>query len=146
MIYSLLLASLPFLGSAALTYRGTDISSLIIEEEAGISYKNLDGDTQALETIFANNGVNSIRQRLWVNPSDGSYDLEYNLELAKRVKAAGMSIYLDLHLSDTWADPSDQVIPTVLRESTGERALTPEIDYPYRLVNHRYRHAHLATV
>ncbi|KAL3472768.1 family 53 glycosyl hydrolase [Aspergillus californicus] len=98
--------------SAALTYRGADISSLLIEEDAGVNYKNLNGQAQPLETILADNGVNSIRQRLWVNPSDGSYDLEYNLELAQRVQAAGMSIYLDLHLSDTWADPSNQDTPS----------------------------------
>lgn len=95
--------------SAALTYRGADISSLLIEENDGVAYKNLNGETQALEAILADNGVNSIRQRIWVNPSDGSYDVDYNLKLAKRVQAAGMSLYLDLHLSDTWADPSDQV-------------------------------------
>ncbi|KAL4930660.1 arabinogalactan endo-1,4-beta-galactosidase [Aspergillus undulatus] len=100
------------LTSAALTYRGADISSLLIEEDAGVAYKNLNGETQAFELILADNGVNSIRQRIWVNPSDGSYDLDYNLELAQRVQDAGMSIYLDLHLSDTWADPSNQDTPS----------------------------------
>ncbi|KAL4944223.1 Arabinogalactan endo-beta-1,4-galactanase A [Aspergillus oleicola] len=109
-VYSLL--PLLTLTSAALTYRGADISSLLIEEDSGVAYKNLNGETQALETILADNGVNSIRQRIWVNPSDGSYDLDYNLELAQRVQDAGMSIYLDLHLSDTWADPSDQTTPS----------------------------------
>ncbi|PYH99231.1 putative arabinogalactan endo-1,4-beta-galactosidase A [Aspergillus ellipticus CBS 707.79] len=107
-----LFSALPLLTSAALTYSGADLSSLIVEEDAGISYKNLDGETQAFETIMANNGVNSVRQRVWVNPSDGSYDLDYNLKLAKRMKAAGMSIYLDLHLSDTWASPSAQTTPS----------------------------------
>lgn len=103
------LLSLSIVTTAALTYRGADISSLLIEEDAGKSYKNSNGETRALETILADNGVNSVRQRIWVNPSDGSYDLDYNVELAKRVKDAGMGVYLDLHLSDTWADPSDQV-------------------------------------
>lgn len=97
------------LTAAALTYSGADISSLLVEEDDGVAYKNLNGQTQALETILADNGVNSVRQRLWVNPSDGVYDLEYNIELAKRAQAAGLSIYLDLHYSDTWADPSHQV-------------------------------------
>ncbi|KAK1141198.1 hypothetical protein N8T08_009237 [Aspergillus melleus] len=112
MLFSLLISSLPLLTSAALTYRGADISSLLVEEKAGIAYKNLNGETQPLEEILADNGVNSIRQRLWVNPSDGDYDLDYNIKLAKRVKAAGMSIYLDLHYSDTWADPKSQDVPS----------------------------------
>ena len=94
---------------AALSIRGADISSLIVEENSGISYKTTNGATEALEVILADSGINSVRQRVWVNPTDGSYDLDYNLELAKRVQAKGMSTYLDLHLSDTWADPSHQV-------------------------------------
>lgn len=97
------------LASASLVYRGADISSLLIEEKAGIEYKNVNGQTQPLENILKAKGVNSVRQRVWVNPSDGSYNLDYNVKLAKRVKAAGMSVYLDLHFSDTWADPSHQV-------------------------------------
>lgn len=107
-----LLASLSVvapLASASLQYRGADISSLIVEEDAGISYKDVNGDTEKLEDILAGHGVNTIRQRLWVNPSDGIYGLDYNLELAARMVDAGMKIYLDMHFSDTWADPSDQV-------------------------------------
>ncbi|KAJ5524984.1 hypothetical protein N7494_011634 [Penicillium frequentans] len=97
---------------AELSLRGADISSLLIEEEAGISYKNSAGTTEKLEVIMSDLGINSVRQRIWVNPSDGSYDLDYNIELATRVQAQGMGTYLDLHLSDTWADPSDQTTPT----------------------------------
>lgn len=107
--FLLLASQLLFPTYAALSIRGADISSLIVEENAGISYKNSAGTTQALEGILADDGINSVRQRVWVNPSDGSYDLDYNLKLAKRVQAQGMTIYLDLHLSDTWADPSHQV-------------------------------------
>lgn len=105
----LLASSLLAPASAALTYRGADISSLIVEEDAGISYKTTSGTTEALEVILADAGINSVRQRVWVNPSDGNYDLDYNLKLAKRIQAQGMTTYLDLHFSDTWADPSDQV-------------------------------------
>lgn len=102
---------LPFasLATAALQYRGADISSVLIEEAAGTEYKNANGEVQPLETILKANGINSIRQRLWVDPEDGNYDLDYNLELAARVQDAGLSIYLDMHFSDTWADPEKQV-------------------------------------
>ncbi|CAI7564411.1 unnamed protein product [Penicillium discolor] len=98
--------------SAALTYNGVDISSLIVEEGKGVSYKNLAGTPENLETIISASGVNSVRQRVWVNPSDGSYDLDYNVKLAKRVQAKGMGTYLDLHYSDTWADPKAQSAPS----------------------------------
>lgn len=101
--------------SAALTYNGADISSLLVEEGKGVSYKNLAGTPEKLETILSASGVNSVRQRIWVNPSDGSYDLDYNVKLAKRVQAQGMSTYLDLHYSDTWADPKSQVLNNIPR-------------------------------
>ncbi|KAG0158824.1 hypothetical protein PDIDSM_6344 [Penicillium digitatum] len=97
--------------SAALTYRGADVSSLLIEEGKGISYKNLAGTPERLETILSASGVNTVRQRFWVNPSDGSYNLDYNVKLAKRIQAQGMGTYLDLHYSDYWADPSEQSAP-----------------------------------
>ncbi|KUL84237.1 hypothetical protein ZTR_06924 [Talaromyces verruculosus] len=100
------------LTSASLQYRGADISSLLVEEGDGISYKNTNGASAKLETILAANGVNTIRQRLWVNPSDGVYGLNYNLELAARMVDAGLKIYLDMHFSDTWADPSHQTTPS----------------------------------
>ncbi|KAJ4245257.1 hypothetical protein NW762_014127 [Fusarium torreyae] len=95
----------------ALTYKGADWSSVTIEEKKGIKYTN-GGSAQPLEKILAANGVNSVRQRVWVNPSNGDYNLDYNLKLAKRAKAAGLSVYLTLHFSDTWADPANQKIPS----------------------------------
>lgn len=95
--------------SASLTYKGADISSLLLLEDEGYSYSTTDGTEEAFETILAASGANSVRMRVWVDPTDGTYDLDYNVELAKRVVDAGMSVYLDLHLSDTWASPSEQV-------------------------------------
>lgn len=100
------------LAAAALTYKGVDWSSLTIEEDAGKSYSSASGSSGSLETILTDAGVNTVRQRIWVNPSDGDYDLDYNLALAKRAKAAGLGIYLDLHFSDTWADAGNQAIPS----------------------------------
>lgn len=98
--------------SAALTYKGADWSSVAVEEDSGVSYSTSSGTTQSLEKILASTGVNTVRQRIWVNPSDGNYDLDYNLALAKRADAAGLGVYLDLHFSDTWADTANQAIPS----------------------------------
>lgn len=94
--------------NAALTYRGVDWSSVKYEEDKGISYTTADGAAQPLEQILASSGVNIVRQRIW---TASEYNIDYNLDLAKRAKAAGMSVYLDLHFSDTWADPGKQAIP-----------------------------------
>lgn len=115
--YSLLLAFAPQV-FAALTYKGVDWSSVTIEEEAGYSYKTASGTAESLEKILAASGVNTVRQRLWVNPSGGDYNLNYNLALAKRAKAAGLNVYLDMHFSDTWADPAHQATPAAWDDST----------------------------
>ncbi|KAK0730721.1 Arabinogalactan endo-1,4-beta-galactosidase [Lasiosphaeris hirsuta] len=96
----------------ALQYKGVDWSSVIVEEKAGVSYKNANGNVQPLEKILADNGVNTVRQRVWVTPQGGSYNLDYNIKLGQRAKAVGMGVYLDLHFSDTWADPAHQTIPS----------------------------------
>lgn len=40
-----------------------------------------------------------------------SYDMDYNVPLAKRFYDKGYRIYLDYHFSDYWADPSKQWAP-----------------------------------
>lgn len=116
--------------SAALTYKGVDWSSLLIEEAAGRSYIGLNGVKAPLETILAANGVNTVRQRLWVNPSDKNYNLDYNLKLARRAKAANLKVFLDLHFSDTWADPAHQAPPAGWPSTSDVDALA------WKLYNH----------
>jgi arabinogalactan endo-1,4-beta-galactosidase len=111
MLLSFSVLAIISVSQAALTYKGVDWSSLLVEEAAGKTYKTTSGNTEALETILKTSGVNTVRQRLWVNPSGGDYDLAYNIKLAQRAHAAGLNIYLDMHLSDTWADPGHQVNP-----------------------------------
>jgi arabinogalactan endo-1,4-beta-galactosidase len=40
------------------------------------------------------------------------YDNTYTIALAQTLQSAGYEILLDFHFSDTWADPTDQVIPS----------------------------------
>ncbi|KAF2271338.1 glycosyl hydrolase 53 [Westerdykella ornata] len=122
-----LLFSLP--AFAALPYKGVDWSSLLHEEKAGRTYKSASGQVQPLETILKNAGVNTVRQRIWVNPPDGNYNLDYNIRLAKRAKAAGLQIYLDFHYSDNWADPGKQVVPAAWK-NLGRDALVQQV-YTY---------------
>ncbi|KAF7316537.1 Arabinogalactan endo-beta-1,4-galactanase [Mycena indigotica] len=95
----------------ALTWHSADFSSLINLENSGIRYKD-NGATTPLETILHNHGVNLARIRIWTSSNNTSYSLSYGLALAKRARAAGMSLLVDLHYSDTWADPAHQAIPS----------------------------------
>ncbi len=97
-------------------YVGGDISMLTKYEEAGVVYKDKDGQTVQPLTFFKEQGMNAMRVRLFVDPSRDSdkgvcQDLNYVKALGKRIKDAGMAFMLDFHYSDTWADPGKQWTP-----------------------------------
>ncbi|KAH6630818.1 family 53 glycosyl hydrolase [Chaetomium sp. MPI-SDFR-AT-0129] len=87
---------------------------------AALTYKGVDWSSAA--EIFKASGVNTVRQRVWVKPSDGVYNMDYNIALAKRAKAAGLGVYIDFHYSDTWADPSHQTTPSGWPSNVGDLA------------------------
>lgn len=97
-------------------YKGVDISSLLEMEDNGVKFYTGDGqECEALE-LCKKNGVNSIRLRIWNEPSNvpeaGGYcDLEHTVSFAKRIKSAGLHFLLDFHYSDWWADPGKQTKP-----------------------------------
>ncbi|KAJ7175715.1 arabinogalactan endo-1,4-beta-galactosidase [Mycena filopes] len=97
----------------ALTYRGADFSSLVLLENSGIKYHDAATSSSAakFEAILAKHGANLARIRIWTSSDNEDYSLHYGLALAKRAVAAGMSLLIDLHFSDTWADPGHQAIP-----------------------------------
>ena len=105
---------------------GGDISTLAKIEELGGIYQDANGPGDAIE-ILCNQGWNCFRLRLFVNPTMRNavvQDLDYTLALARRIKAAGAQLLLDLHYSDTWADPAHQNKPAAWEDlSFGELEL-----------------------
>lgn len=71
--------------------------------------QNLVGD--ALH-ILQENGLNSIRLRLFHTPTERRDGLPDVLELARRGHDLNLKIILNLHYSDTWADPDTQQKPS----------------------------------
>jgi arabinogalactan endo-1,4-beta-galactosidase len=68
-------------------------------------------------TILANHGWNAFRLRVFVSPVRDAPNntLEAAIPLARRIKARGVLFLLDIHFSDTWADPQHQDIPIAWR-------------------------------
>jgi arabinogalactan endo-1,4-beta-galactosidase len=68
-------------------------------------------------TILRRHGWNAFRLRVFVSPVRQAPDnsLENTIPLARRIKAAGAVFLLDIHYSDTWADPQHQEIPVAWR-------------------------------
>ncbi|HZC71036.1 MAG TPA: glycosyl hydrolase 53 family protein, partial [Jatrophihabitans sp.] len=89
---------------------GADLSFGPQELAAGTKFTD-QGRTATPVQILRAHGGNYVRMRLWVNPPAGYSDLASDLALARRVAAAGMRIYLDIHYSDFWADPQHEDTP-----------------------------------
>jgi arabinogalactan endo-1,4-beta-galactosidase len=92
---------------------GADISALPVIEARGAVFRDERGAADAL-TLLRKSGFNCFRLRLFLTPDHQGIvtnDLAYTLALARRVKASGASLMLDLHYSDTWADPAKQYKP-----------------------------------
>ena len=100
--------------ASALTYHGADISSLTVVENSGIRYSD-GGSVAPFETILHNHGMNAARVRVW---TAGQYKLNYALALGKRIKAAGMTLIVDLHYSDTCEYFSYPFLYTAFRRLT----------------------------
>lgn len=118
LLLSTLLLSTPIF---AQRYVGGDISLLPSYEAAKTWYvdENQNHITDMLQ-YFRSQGLNSMRVRLFVDPSKASsadkqqgvcQDLAYVKALGKRIKDAGFSLLLDFHYSDSWADPGKQWTP-----------------------------------
>ena len=120
--------------AAGQTYVGGDISMLTKYEEAGVVYKDKNGNAVQPLAFFKQEGLNAMRVRLFVDPSnDGDkavcQDLDYVKALGKRIKDTGMAFMLDFHYSDTWADPGKQWTPNAWK-TLDDAALADKI-YEY---------------
>ncbi|MFP7469422.1 glycosyl hydrolase 53 family protein [Niallia taxi] len=99
--------------------KGVDVSSIITQEDSGVTYYNEAGQEQDIFKTLADSGVNYVRVRIWNDPYDasgngyggGNNDLEKAKEIGKRATANGMKLLVDFHYSDFWADPAKQQAP-----------------------------------
>ncbi|MDB5119920.1 MAG: arabinogalactan endo,4-beta-galactosidase [Sphingobacteriales bacterium] len=92
--------------------KGADISWLTEMEAANVKFYNSAGTENDLIQILKDKGMNSVRLRVWVNPTDGWNNIADVLAKSLRAKALGMRILIDFHYSDSWADPGKQTKPS----------------------------------
>ena len=93
-------------------FKGADISWASEMEAGGIKFKSIEGGQAALLDVLKECGFNAIRLRVWVDPYKGWSGKDDVVAVAKKVKSAGMSLMIDFHYSDFFADPSRQTIPS----------------------------------
>lgn len=99
---------------------GADISALPSLERNGAVFRKDEEPHDAID-IMRGYGCNLFRVRLFVNPDPHErygaiQDLTYVRALAKRIKASGADFLLDIHYSDSWADPAKQVTPAAWKD------------------------------
>ncbi|WP_438961618.1 glycoside hydrolase family 53 protein [Nonlabens sp.] len=95
-------------------YKGMDLSFMEEQLDKGAVYKDEQGNNISnLPSYLSDQGVNLMRIRLWINNSDGKYNLNYVKRQALIAQQNNMDFLLCLHFSDTWADPGSQDTPAV---------------------------------
>ena len=98
-------------------YTSSIISGVDISDYPKVSsYNPTFYDENNNEISFINsliqNGVNTIRLRIWVNPIDESSSLDEVKEFSNELKSLGFKIWVTPHFSDTWAHPGQQQTPS----------------------------------
>lgn len=97
---------------------GADISWYTQYEQQGRKFYDTEGREREINALMAEMGMNAVRLRVWVDPSEhhnwcNKYDL---LNKSLRAKAHGMEVMVDFHYSDWWADPAKQYVPASWQE------------------------------
>lgn len=118
---------------------GCDISTIISEEQSGVVYYNNEGEEQDMLLTLAENGVNTVRIRVWNDPFDekgngyggGNCDVDTAVEIGRRATKYGMGSIIDFHYSDFWADPSKQMCPKAWTDMTVDEKADALYDYTY---------------
>jgi arabinogalactan endo-1,4-beta-galactosidase len=94
---------------------GADASWLPQMEATDYQFFDVDGTQKNCLQLLKDRGINTIRLRVWVNPSNhkvnGHCSTAETVIMAVRAKNMGMRIMIDFHYSDTWADPLHQTKP-----------------------------------
>lgn len=147
----LIAALVCFMGNAKITkaedsgdefIKGMDLSSLEALEDNGVVFydENNNEITDILSYLAEDKGVNYVRLRVWNNPTTsfdaGDYcNPAHTVEMAQRIKAAGLKLLIDFHYSDTWADPSYQTKPAAWEDLSFSELVTAVYDYTSDVLN-----------
>ena len=119
-------------------YFGADLSYVNEMEDCGVVYQE-DNAPKDPYQIFADNGCNLVRLRLWHTPAwyddlnEGNRysDFQDVRRSIQRAKDQGMQVLLDFHLSDNWADPGKQLVPAAWLDVVDDLPLLKDSLYNY---------------
>lgn len=110
-------------GTTAFSFsKGADVGWLSQMEATGYKFYDTDGSQKDCLQLLKDRGMNTIRLRVWVNPSNdktnGHCSKDETVAMAVRAQNLGMRVMIDFHYSDSWADPAKQTKPAAWASHT----------------------------
>lgn len=114
--------------------KGSDISYLPEVRESGARMFNNEGMEEDMLLTLKNSGVNTIRLRLWKNPTESVSSFSTVKELVKECRLLGLKVMLSVHYSDSWADPGNQAKPYQWQSLTFNQLLDSVYCYTSRIM------------
>jgi arabinogalactan endo-1,4-beta-galactosidase len=108
---------------------GSDVSWETQMSAAGYEFYTNDGVNHSVYAVVQSKGINAIRLRVWVNPAGGWCNTADVVTKALHAQAKGMSILIDFHYSDTWADPGHQTVPAAWANETFDQLMATVYSY-----------------
>jgi arabinogalactan endo-1,4-beta-galactosidase len=115
--------------------KGADISWLTQMESGGYKFYNKAGVQEDGMQVLKDLGMNALRLRAWVDPSDGWCNTHDVVAKAMRAKNLGFKIMIDFHYSDVWADPSHQTKPAAWTNYNIDSLQTAVYDYTVHVMD-----------
>lgn len=119
--------------------KGADVSWLPQMEETGYEFKDEDGNKADVLQLLKDRGMNSVRLRVFVNPSDdprsGHCSKEETVEMAVRAQDMGMKVMINFHYSDSWADPAKQFKPKAWEDISFEDLKTKVYEHTVEVLS-----------
>ena len=127
--------------AAAQTFaKGGDVGWLQQMEANNYLFYDEQGVQKDCLQLLKDKGINSIRLRVWVNPSmvdwvNGHCSPAEVVTMATRAKNMGFRLMIDFHYSDSWADPGQQTKPAAWAQHSFSQLLTDVYDHTYSVMS-----------
>jgi len=119
--------------------RGADIGWLEQMEATGYKFYDSTGVQKNCLQILNDKGINTVRLRVWVNPSNdktnGHCSKNEVVTMAIRAKNMGMRVMIDFHYSDSWADPGKQNKPAAWASHSFSQLLTDVYNHTFEVLD-----------
>lgn len=119
--------------------KGADIGWLPQMEATGFKFFDNNGKETDCLQLLKDLGMNSIRLRVWINPSDdkasGHCSKEETIAMALRAQKMGFRIMINFHYSDSWADPAKQFKPKAWEKHSFAELLNDVYNHTFDVIN-----------